>query len=178
MDVLDRLLGHDEWTTGELLRRCGELTEAQLRERFDIGHETVHATLVHMIGNVGEWTDLMRTGTDLPRENGWAEMGIPSIADEHARSYAGFGALAREIRDADRWDELWVDTLDDPPRAKSYGGAILHVITHNMHHRGEVLHMLARLALTDLPEGDLLSWEERQSSVGEVARPLPSSEAR
>jgi uncharacterized damage-inducible protein DinB len=28
-----------------------------------------------------------------------------------------------------------------------------------MHHRGEVLHMLSRLGLTDLPEGDLLSWE-------------------
>ena len=28
-----------------------------------------------------------------------------------------------------------------------------------MHHRGEVLHMLKRLDLTGLPEGDLLSWE-------------------
>ena len=40
-----------------------------------------------------------------------------------------------------------------------FGGTITHVITHNMHHRGEVLHMLSRLGLTDLPEGDLLSWE-------------------
>jgi hypothetical protein len=30
-----------------------------------------------------------------------------------------------------------------------------------MHHRGEVLHMLARLGLTELPEGDLLGWEEQ-----------------
>ena len=159
MDLLDRLLGHDEWTTGELLRRCGELTDFQMRERFDIGHETVQATLVHMIDNVRNWTELMRTSQAEDRIDGWAEMGGPSLIAEHERSYAEFAQLAREIRDADRWDDTWVDTLDDPPQSKSYGGAILHVITHNMHHRGEVLHMLSRLGLTDLPEGDLLSWE-------------------
>ena len=159
MDLLDRLLGHDEWTTGELLRRCGELTDFQMRERFDIGHETVQATLVHMIDNVGNWTELMRTSHVEDRIDGWAEMGVPSLIAEHERSYAEFAALAREVRDADGWDDTWVDTLDDPPQSKTYGGAILHVITHNMHHRGEVLHMLSRLGLTDLPEGDLLSWE-------------------
>ena len=159
MDLLDRLLGHDEWTTGELLRRCNELTEFQMRERFDIGHESVQATLVHMIDNAGNWTELMRTGRVENRIDGWAEMGVPSLADEHARSYAEFARLARTIRDDGQWDDTWVDTLDDPPQAKSYGGAILHVITHNMHHRGEVLHMLSRLGLTDLPEGDLLGWE-------------------
>lgn len=178
MDLLDRLLGHDEWTTAEVLRRCGELSEFQLNERFDIGHETVRATLVHMIDNVGDWTQLMRTGQEEERVDGWAEMGIPSITEEHRRSYTRFARLAREIRDADRWDELWVDTLDDPPREKTYGGAILHVITHDMHHRGELLHMLARLGLSDLPEGDLLGWEQRQSSLGEVARPLPSTGGR
>jgi uncharacterized damage-inducible protein DinB len=159
MDLIDRLLGHDEWTTGELLRRCGELTEAELFQRFDIGHETVHATLVHMIDNVGNWTELMRTGQAEDRIDGWAEMGVPSLIAEHQRSYGEFARLAREIRDANRWDDLWIDTLDDPPQSKSYGGAILHVITHNMHHRGEVLHMLSRLGLADLPEGDLLGWE-------------------
>jgi uncharacterized damage-inducible protein DinB len=145
--------------TGELLRRCGELTESELFQRFDIGHETVHATLVHIIDNVGNWTELMRTGQAEDRIDGWAEMGVPSLIAEHERSYAGFARLAREIREADRWDDLWVDMLDDPARSKSYGGAILHVITHNMHHRGEVLHMLSRLGLDDLPEGDLLGWE-------------------
>jgi uncharacterized damage-inducible protein DinB len=68
----------------------------------------------------------------------------------------------RKIRDENRWDERWVDTLEDPPQEKTYGGAILHVITHNTHHRGELLHMLARLGLEDLPEGDLMGWEMRE----------------
>jgi uncharacterized damage-inducible protein DinB len=135
-----------------------------MHQRFDIGHETVHATLVHMIGNVGTWTALMQIGHPRDRTDGWAEMGVPSLAAEHERSYAEFAGLARQTRDAGRWNDTWVDSLDDPPTSKTFGGAILHVITHNMHHRGELLHMLSRIGLTDLPEGDLLSWEARATA--------------
>ena len=59
MDLLDRLLGHDAWTTRQLLLRCRGLTDEQLDRRFDIGHETLRGTLVHIIGNLEVWTDLL-----------------------------------------------------------------------------------------------------------------------
>ncbi len=52
MDLLDRLLGHDAWTTRQLLLRCRNLTDEQLDREFDIGHRTVRATLLHVIRNV------------------------------------------------------------------------------------------------------------------------------
>jgi hypothetical protein len=36
--------------------------------------------------------------------------------------------------------------------------AIVHVITHSMHHRARLLYMLRRLGPANLPEGDVLSW--------------------
>ena len=45
MDLLDRLLGHDCWTTAQLLERCGELRAEQWTQPFDMGHETLAATL-------------------------------------------------------------------------------------------------------------------------------------
>lgn len=45
MDLLDRLLGHDAWTTHQLLRRAESLNEEQLDQDFDIGHRTVRAIL-------------------------------------------------------------------------------------------------------------------------------------
>ena len=51
MDLLDRLLGHDAWTTRQLLLRCRDLTDEQLDREFDIGHRTVRATLLHVIRN-------------------------------------------------------------------------------------------------------------------------------
>lgn len=79
--------------------------------------------------------------------------------ERHTAAAAEFAALARRIADEGRLDELWIDVLDDPPRRKTRGGTIGHVITHNMHHRAEALHILSRLGVSDLPEGDVLSWE-------------------
>jgi uncharacterized damage-inducible protein DinB len=84
---------------------------------------------------------------------------MDALIERHERSCAGFASLARRIRDEGRFDESYVDTLDDPPTSKTLGGTIVHVITHNMFHRGEALHILQRLGVADLPEGDALSWE-------------------
>ena len=73
--------------------------------------------------------------------------------------YTDFAACGRECRDEGRLDMHFVDNLDDPPTHKTYGGTIAHVISHNMHHRAEILNMLGQLNVPDLPEGDVLSWE-------------------
>ncbi len=41
------------------------------------------------------------------------------------------------------------------------GGGITHILTHSMHHRAQVLYMLRRVGVVDLPEGDVLSWESQ-----------------
>jgi uncharacterized damage-inducible protein DinB len=166
MDFLDRLLGHDAWTTRQILVRCRELDDAHLHQPFDIGHETVYDTLVHVIGNVRTWTELMNDVPIVRTDSEWEELSVEDFTERHDAAYADFAALARRIRDEGRLDELWIDKLDDPPTEKTYGGAIAHVITHNMHHRGELLHMLARLGVSNLPEGDVLGWEA-------ATRPLP-----
>jgi uncharacterized damage-inducible protein DinB len=159
MDVLDRLLGHDAWTTRQLLLRCRELDDAQLHQPFDVGHETIHETLLHMIGNVRTWTDLMNGEARTGAQTTFDGLSIDELIARHDAAASDFASLVRRIRAEERFDDTWLDTLDEPPKRKTYGGAIAHVITHNMHHRGELLHMLHRLGVRDLPEGDALSWE-------------------
>lgn len=159
MDLLDRLLAHDAWTTRQLLLQAQPLSDAQWTQPFDIGHVTLRATLEHMIYNVETWTALMN-GDQNPGEQPTFEGLSPTeLLDRHEAAMSAFTALAQRIRDSGSWDVLWVDILDDPPQAKSYGGAIGHVITHNMHHRSEVMHMLHRLGVEGVIEGDVLSWE-------------------
>ena len=68
-------------------------------------------------------------------------------------------AVARDVGDRNAWDDKWLDHLDMPPREKSYGTAIAHVITHSMHHRAQVLYLLRLSGIAALPEGDVFSWE-------------------
>jgi uncharacterized damage-inducible protein DinB len=166
MDLLDRLLGHDAWTTRQILDRCNEVNPADLHRKIDAGHETVYETLVHMIGNVRVWTDLMEGREVVSEKGSWANLSVHDLKARHDEASADFASFACRIRDQGRLDDLWVDTLDNPPRSKTYGGAIAHVVTHNMHHRGELLHMLSRLGVKNLLEGDVLSWEETISTAG------------
>lgn len=165
MDLLDRLLGHDAWTTRQILMCCRDVQPADLHRKIDAGHETVYNTLAHMIGNVRVWTDLMEGREVDFDKRSWEGLSVSDLMVRHDAASADFAGLSRRIRDQGRLDDLWVDTLDNPPRSKTYGGAIAHVITHNMHHRGELLHMLSRLGVQNLLEGDVLTWEETISTA-------------
>ncbi|MEX1158618.1 MAG: DinB family protein [Thermomicrobiales bacterium] len=157
MDLVERLIGHDLWTTGELLRRCRELSDTQLDQDIDIDHRTVRATLTHMIWNIETWSDLM-LGVPIDRNIERSET-LDGLAQRHQLAGKRFHALARRLADGNRLEETWTDVLDQPPTEKTYGGAIAHVITHDMHHRAQLLYMLDKLGLRALPEGDLLGWE-------------------
>ncbi len=164
MDLLDRLLGHDAWTTRELLLRSRGLTDEQLDREFDLGRRSLRATFLHIIRNMEVWSDLMSgvpVRDDLgARESGRAIDGLIARLDAAA---ADLARIARSVAERNAWDELWLDPLDNPPTEKSYGGAIAHIITHSMHHRAQALHMLRRLGVHNLPEGDALSWEAQRN---------------
>ncbi len=110
-----------------------------------------------MIWNVETWTDLM-LGVPIDRNTDRPET-LDELTGRHERAGQRFHELARRMTDENRLEETWTDVLDNPPTQKTYGGAITHVVTHNMHHRAQLLYMLDKHGLRDLPEGDLLGWE-------------------
>jgi uncharacterized damage-inducible protein DinB len=160
MDLLDRLLGHDLWTTQQLLLLCRGLTDEQLDRNFDIGHRTLRATLSHIVRNIEVWSDLM---SDQPVREDPGPLGRSVLALASRLDVAGadLARVARAVAQRDGWDETWVDHLDSPPTEKTYGGAIAHVVTHSMHHRAQMLYLLRRVGVQGVPEGDVFSWEHR-----------------
>jgi uncharacterized damage-inducible protein DinB len=161
MDLLDRLLEHDNWTTRQVLAICAALPPEQLQQPTTIGHGTLDETLRHMIRNVQVWTDLMCTRPLRPRDP-VERADIVELADIFEASYTDFADSARQMRDGSRLDDVYLDVLDEPPTPKTIGGTIAHVITHDMHHRSEILNMLGQLGVPNLPEGDVLGWEAQR----------------
>ena len=49
MDLLDRLLAHDAWTTRQLLMACQDLPDEALDREFDIDHGSLRQTFAHML---------------------------------------------------------------------------------------------------------------------------------
>ena len=153
MDLLDRMLGYDGWTTGQVLEACRGLTDAQLDQPFDIGHGTLRETLAHVVGAVAYWTGQMTGEAPAPPP---AEASIDALVAWHRRAHAAFAVAARRVCDEGRLDETFRDGYDYP---QSRGGTILQVVAHGAQHRAEVRHMLNRLGVEDLPDGDPMEWE-------------------
>ena len=162
MDILDRLLGHDTWTTRRLLQACRTLPDEVLDREFEIDHRSLHRTFVHIIRNMETWTDLLY---QRPLEEQSGES-IPELIDRLERVSRDFSEFAQEIALEQRYDDCFLDNLDNPPQLKSFGGAIGHLITHSMHHRAQVMFLMEQVGLKDHIEGDLLSWEAANQRGG------------
>jgi len=157
LDLLDRLLEHDAWATRKVIDYMELLSEEQLDLNFDIGHRSIRKTFQHMLGNTETWTDLMAGRT--PRRSAFTGQSTLELQKRFESAFADFAQISRSLRDAQRLNETYLDVLDEPPKRKTFGGTILHVLTHDHMHRAEILHMLQRLGMQGLIEGDVLSWE-------------------
>ncbi len=155
MDLLDRLLAHDTWTTRQLLLACEPLSDELLDQEFEIDQKSLRKTFVHIIENMETWVDLLserpvteRTGTS-----------IPELLNRLTIISREFANVARQVGREQRYDDCFLDSLDNPPRLKTFGGAIGHLLTHTMHHRAQVMWLMERVGLQEHIEGDLLTWE-------------------
>jgi uncharacterized damage-inducible protein DinB len=161
MDILDRLLAHDTWTTRQLLVACQALPEQALDREFDVDHRSLRKTFVHLIDNMETWTDLLYE-RPVQKEAGAS---LPELLVRLGSVSREFAQVAHRIVREQRFDDMFLDSLDQPPRLKTYGGVIAHVLTHNMHHRAQIMYLMERVGLTDHIEGDVLGWEAATSGL-------------
>jgi uncharacterized damage-inducible protein DinB len=159
MDLLDRLLGHDAWTTRQLLLRCRELTDEQLDPPFDIGDRSLRETFLHIVENMEVWTD--RIAARPVRSLSEGPQTIDGLLDRLTLAAKELADASRRVRDEGRLDQMYADPGEEPTNPRPFGGMIVHVITHSMHHRAQALYLMEQLGLTDLPEGDALDWEHK-----------------
>ena len=167
MDVLGILLAHDAWTNRRVLELCATLSDEQLDRPFGLGLGTLRRTLVHVVRNLEVWTRLM-DGRPVPPDLLAGETpDTPAHLIARLDAVTGeLAAFARGVAEAGRLEETWTDRLDDPPATQSYGATLVHLATHGMHHRSQALHMLRRLGVPGVPEGDVLSWEAAHRDGG------------
>lgn len=162
MDILDRFLAHDTWTTRQLLLACQSLPDELLDKEFEIDHKSLRETFIHMLDNLEVWTDLLYERPVQDKSGN----SIPELLERLNVASREFSKLAYKVSRENRFDDFFLDTLDMPPQLKSFGGTIGHVITHNMHHRAHIMFLMEKVGLNDHIEGDLLSWEAKSSGWG------------
>jgi uncharacterized damage-inducible protein DinB len=160
MDLLDRLLAHDVWSTNQLILQSKSLTDEQLDQPFDVDSRSLRGCFVHIIRVMEVWNDLLyerpvRPSAVLnakPQDLDGLIVRLHIAGDE-------FALISKKVARLVRWDDQFTDVLDNPPQKKTFGGSIAHVITHSTHHRAQVMYMMEQLGIRDHIEGDVLTWE-------------------
>lgn len=156
------LLGHNHWATSLLVDSCAALTDEQLHRRFDIGPGTIHDTLRHIIGAMLRWADRIAARPvrpsieDSPQPRSVGE--LRALLDQAA---VELDTVAREIGAADLWHEPIEFADRDGKRYRfSRAAAMMHVLTHGVHHRAQVVHLRKCLGLPPLGlDLDPVEWE-------------------
>jgi uncharacterized damage-inducible protein DinB len=160
--ALDTLMSHNTWATGVLIDDAQKLSDEQLHRRFAIGPGSVHDTLRHIVGAMLRWAD--RIGGRDVRES--IEKTHANLPPAELRRFLGdadadLRKVAEETTAQNRWSESMTFTVPDGPTYHfSRLSAMLHVLTHGMHHRAQVLNLRRQLGLPSLElDLDVVEWE-------------------
>ena len=162
MDLLTRMVEHHVWLTGEILRCAARVSDAQLDEPIvvnvddDPDPSTLRRILSRLIGQMGMWNAAM---ADRPYDWSVEEReSLSSMRERLAREGPTYLAHVREVVEAGRLDDTFVDATCEPAQVFTYGGMVAHVLTFAAHRRTLAVLALDKYGVTDLGWGDPMRW--------------------
>ena len=160
MELMTAMVEHHIWLTGEMVRLADRLSEDQLDEPIglavDEDVQSVRSLLSRLIGQMGMWNAAMAG-----REYDWSleeHESRGSMRERLATEGPTFLGHVRDVVDADRLDDTFVDALCEPAEVFTYGGMIAHVLTFAAHRRTLVALALDHHGIPDLGWGDPMRW--------------------
>ncbi len=159
-DLLEKMVEHHIWLTGELVRVAGNLADADLDEPIaeeDPGEvQSIRSILSRLVGQMGMWNAAMAT-----RDYDWSVEDHESLTSMRRRlgiEGPRYLAHVREVCDQGRLDDTFVDALCEQPSVFTYGGMVAHVVTFAAYRRTVVVLALARRGHDELGWGDPMRW--------------------
>jgi AraC-like DNA-binding protein len=164
MDIVDRLIDHDVWMTRRMLVAAEGLTDEQLDAPvatpenplpFESAEGTLREALNRLVATKEIWLASVH-GQPFPQGQDKSVAGMLKRLDI---AFISFAELVRQVRDENRWDELFVDDTGEKPYTFSYGGMVAHVITFSAFRRSAVLKILEKFGVNELGYGDPIEWE-------------------
>ena len=155
-DLLQILLAHDRWATELLLDACDALPDEAFHRRFELGRESLHDTLTHVIGVIRTWTDTLAATELTPRLETDGRRRTPG--ELRVLLVESWRALAVEARRRPP-GEIVTRRMGTGRTADFARSAVLaHVATHGAHHRAQCLNMLRQLGVQPLPPSSVAEW--------------------
>ena len=155
-DLVEKMVEHHVWLTGEMIRVAARLTPEQLDEtvvvEVDDDEQTLRSLLSRLVGQMGMWNAAMAT-----RDYDWSVEEHESVSSMRRRldiEGPRYLAHVREVCGQGRLEDTFVDAVCEEAAVFTYGGMIAHVLTFAAYRRTLVVMALARHGIEELGWGD------------------------
>lgn len=167
MDLIQRMVEHHIWLTGELIECATQLTDEQLDERIVINVEddpdpsTLRRIISRLVGQMAMWNATMASSTydwDLEQNES-----LTSARRRLAEAAPVFLGHVRDAIEEGRLDDVFVDASCDPPYTCTYGAMVAHVLTFAAHRRTLAVLALDKHGVTRLGWGDPITYLDAPS---------------
>ncbi len=152
-EPLEILFKHNHWATQQLLDACAALTNEQFHQHYDMGVGTLHDTIVHIIGAMRGWGDLLALREFRPRPEGtnYSIDDLRTMLDDATAELTSSAAAHPN-------DEILTRERGGKEYSFTRGAVLTHVTTHGMHHRAQCLNMLRQIDIENLPQSSVMEW--------------------
>lgn len=147
------LIAHDRWANSHLYAACQSLTPEQLSQSFEMGTGSIISNLVHNLGAMQGWTDVLKGTPNRPRLEEQAHT-LDQVVELHDPISSAFEQAAL----AHPFDAIITRERAGQTYTFTAGGILAHVLTHSMHHRAQCLNMLRQLGVENLPMSSVMEW--------------------
>lgn len=162
------MLEHDLVDTARLLEYAAKagadaMEEVLLPRHVVLGwdglEESLAAVLDHQVWSKEVWAASL-LGEDVPPRR---PRDAETLQARHLEVAVTWRSLWEEIAREDRWGDVFVDALCDPPESFVVGSVLAHVLTYSAYRRQVARQLLRRVAPeVAVDDGDpILWWQER-----------------
>lgn len=162
LQVVAQLVQHDLDETIDLLRRAGELPDAEYRRvrlpgfqvlDWDGPEESIAAVLDHHVRAKEVWLAAIEGGP-FPQPGGDDPSALLARQQEAGPRWVD---AVRRIDREGAWGDRLIDALCEPPESFVLSSVVTHVLTYGAHRR-QLARQLLRQAGLDLGDGDPIRW--------------------
>ena len=153
-DPVAILVRQNRWAMEKLIEACRTLTDEQFHQTFEMGPGSLHNTILHILGAMRGWSDLLAGREQRPRLESDDKRTLDDLSELLVEISDDLESLATsrptgEIVTGERGGKVYSFTR---------GAVVTHVTTHGMHHRAQCLNMLRQLGVDQLPPSSVIEW--------------------